>query len=60
MDDRIKLGMDSADHQNRYERRGRLTGGLVKQAEPSVGKTGFKMEMIMMMIRTNLVPSLVF
>ena len=36
VDDRKKLGMDSADPQNRSEWRGRLRGGLVKQAEPSV------------------------
>ena len=36
MDDRKKLGMDSADPQNRSEWRGRLRERLVKQAQPSV------------------------
>ena len=36
MDDRKKLGMDSADLQNRSAWRGRLREGLVKQAQPSV------------------------
>ena len=36
MDDRRKLGMDSADPQNRSEWRGRLRERLVKQAQPSV------------------------
>ena len=34
MDDRSKLGIDSADRQNRYEWPGRLRGGLVKQLNP--------------------------
>ena len=37
-DDRKKLGMDSADPQNRFEWRGRLREILVKQAEPSIEK----------------------
>ena len=36
MDDRKKLGMDSADPQNRSEWRGHLRERLVKQAQPSV------------------------
>ena len=36
MDDRKKLGMDSADPQNRSEWRGRLRERLVKQAQPLV------------------------
>ena len=36
--DRKKLGMDSADPQNRFELRGRLRERLVKQAEPSIEK----------------------
>ena len=36
MDDRKKLGMDSADPQNRSEWRGRLRERPVKQAQPSV------------------------
>ena len=36
MDDRKKLGMDSADPQNRSEWRGRLRRRPVKQAQPSV------------------------
>ena len=36
VDDRKKLGMDSADPQNRSEWRGRLRRRLVKQAQPSV------------------------
>ena len=36
VDDRKKLGMDSADPQNRSEGRGRLRRRLVKQAQPSV------------------------
>ena len=36
VDDRKKLGMDSADLQNRSEWRGRLRRRLVKQAQPSV------------------------
>ena len=36
MDDRKKLGMDSANLQNRSEWRGRLRERLVKQAQPSV------------------------
>ena len=36
VDDRKKLGMDSADPQNRFEWRGRLRDRLVKQAESSL------------------------
>ena len=36
VDDRKKLGMDSADPQKRSEWRGRLRRRLVKQAQPSV------------------------
>ena len=36
VDDRKKLGMDSANPQNRSEWRGRLRRRLVKQAQPSV------------------------
>ena len=36
VDDRKKLGMDSADPQNPSEWRGRLRGRLVKQAPPWV------------------------
>ena len=36
VDDRKKLGMDSADPMNRSGWRGRLRGRLVKQAQPSV------------------------
>ena len=36
VDDRKKLGMDSADPQNHSEWRGRLRGRLVKQAKPSI------------------------
>ena len=36
VDDRKKLGMDSADPQNHSEWRGPLRGRLVKQARPSV------------------------
>ena len=46
MKDRKKLGKDSADSQNHSEWRGRLRGGLVKQAQPSEGETDFKMHMI--------------
>ena len=42
LDDRKKLGMDSADPQNRFEWRGRLRERLVKQAEPSIEKKGFR------------------
>ena len=63
MDDRKKLGMDSANPQNCFERRG--------QAEPSIEKIGFKMDMIMMIklikmmmmticLWTDLVKSLIF
>ena len=38
VDDRKKLGMDSADPQNRFECRGRLRERLVKQAEPLIEK----------------------
>ena len=40
IDDRKKLGMDSADPQNRSEWRGRLRGTLVKQVQPSVEENG--------------------
>ena len=33
--DRKKLGMDSADPQNRSEVRGRLRGRIVEQVQPS-------------------------
>ena len=36
MDDRKKLGMDSADPQNRSEWGGQLGGRLVNQDQPSV------------------------
>ena len=36
VDDRKKLGMDSADPQNRSEWRGKLRGRLVNQDQPSV------------------------
>ena len=36
LDDRKKLGMDTADPQNRSEWRGRLRRRLVKQVQPSV------------------------
>ena len=36
LDDRKKLGMDTADPQNRSEWRGRLRRRLVKQVHPSV------------------------
>ena len=36
VDDRKKLGMESADPQNRSEWRGHLQGSLVRQAQPSV------------------------
>ena len=38
VDDRKKLGMDSADPLNRFEWRERLRERLVKQAEPSIEK----------------------
>ena len=47
MDDRKKLGMDSADPQNCSEWRGRLRERLVKQAQPSVEENRFKMMMMM-------------
>ena len=40
LDDRKKLGMDTADPQNRSEWRGRLRRRLVKQAQPSVEDNG--------------------
>ena len=49
MDDRKKLGMDPADPQNRSEWRGRLRERFVKQAQPSVEDTGFKMDMMMIL-----------
>ena len=36
VDDRKKLGMDSADPQNRYEWGGQLRGSFVSQDQPSV------------------------
>ena len=36
VNDRKKLGMDSADLQNRPEWKGHLRGRLVKQAQPSI------------------------
>ena len=44
--DRKKLGMDSADPQNRSEWRGRLRGRLVKKPNPQ----GSKMDTMMMMM----------
>ena len=41
VDDRKKLGMDSADPQNRSEWKGRLRGRLVKQAQSSVQENRF-------------------
>ena len=52
MDDRKKLGMVLADPMNRSEWRGGLRGRLVKQVQPSEKKTGFNMDMMMMMVRT--------
>ena len=40
LDDRKKLGMDTADTQNRSEWRGRLRRRLVKQVQPSVEDNG--------------------
>ena len=40
LDDRKKLGMDTADPQNRSECRGRLRRRLVKQVQPSVEDNG--------------------
>ena len=40
LDDRKKLGMDTADPQNRSEWRGRLRMRLVKQVQPSVEDNG--------------------
>ena len=40
LDDRKKLGMDTADPQNRSEWRGRLRRRLVKQVQPSVEDNG--------------------
>ena len=40
LDDRKKLGMDSADPQNRSKWRGRLRRRLVKQVQPSVEDNG--------------------
>ena len=40
--DRKKLDMDSADPQNRSERRGRLRGRLVKKPRPCRGKRALK------------------
>ena len=52
MNDKKKLGMDSADPQNRFEWRGRLRGRLVKQAQPSLEENrvenGYDDMMIMM------------
>ena len=38
VDNRKKLGMDSADPQNRFEWNRRLRERVVKQAEPSIEK----------------------
>ena len=46
--DRKKLGMDSADPQNRSEWRGRLEKDLSKSPTLGRGKQGFKMDMMMM------------
>ena len=55
MDDRKKLGMDSADPQNRSEWRERLRERLVKQAQPSVKenrvKNGYDDDMMMIFKR---------
>ena len=40
LDDRKKLGMNTADPQNRSEWRGRLRRRLVKQVQPSVEDNG--------------------
>ena len=40
LDDRKKLGMDTADPQNRSEWRGRLRRRFVKQVQPSVEDNG--------------------
>ena len=40
LEDRKKLGMDTADPQNRSEWRGRLRRRLVKQVQPSVEDNG--------------------
>ena len=40
LDDRKKLGMDTADPQNHSEWRGRLRRRLVKQVQPSVEDNG--------------------
>ena len=50
--DRKKLGMDSADPQNRSELRGRLRERLVKKPNPRRGKQSSKMDMMMMMMKT--------
>ena len=58
--DRKKLGMDSADPQNRSEWRGRLRERLVKKPNPRSksptlgrGKQGSKMDMMMMMMTST-------
>ena len=51
--DRKKLGMDSADPQNRSEWRGRLRERLVKNPTLGRGKQGSKMDMMTMMMRTG-------
>ena len=43
LNDRKKLGMESADSQNRSEWRGRLRGRLVRKAQLSVEENGLKM-----------------
>ena len=40
LDDRKKLGIDTADPQNRSEWKGRLRRRLVKQVQPSVEDNG--------------------
>ena len=54
LDDRKKLGMDTADPQNRSEWRGRLRRRLVKQVQPSV--EDYKTDMMMMMMITMMGP----
>ena len=48
--DRKKLDMDSADPQNRSEWRGRLQGRLVKKPNSQKRKTGYKTDMMMMIV----------
>ena len=53
MNDRKKLGMDSADPQNRSEWRGHLQGRLIRQATLDRGKRGLKMDMMMINVENN-------